>query len=102
MVYSEINSVGTQWIRDYGYTLSKEMLGNVRGKYSSIPIPDSEVTLDGDTLRSEAQTEKEQLLTQLREILDKTGRRAQMEAKKEEAEFLQEIINKVPLQIYVG
>jgi len=102
MVYSEINSVGQQWIRDYGLALSKEMLGNVRGKYSSIPIPDAEVTMDGDTLRNEAQTEKESLLTQLRETLEATGRRAQMEAKKEEAENLQEIINKVPLQIYIG
>jgi len=102
MVYSEINSVGTQWIRDYAFASSKEMLGNVRGKYSSIPIPDSEVTLDGDTLRSEAQTEKENLLTQLRETLEATGRRAQMEMKKEESEYLQEIIGRVPLKIYVG
>ena len=102
LVYSSINSVGTQWIREYGVALAKEMLGNVRSKYSSVPIPDSEITLDGDTLRNEAQTEKEQLLTQLREQLQQTGRRAQMEAKREESENLQEIINKVPLGIYVG
>lgn len=102
ITYSRINSVGKQWIREYSYVLAKEMLGNVRSKYSSIPIPDGEVSMDGETLRSEAQTEKEQLLTQLRETLEATGKRAQMEARNEVAENLQNVLGRSPLPIYIG
>ena len=58
MEYQFINDVGKQWVRKYGLALSKELLGMVRSKYGSIPIPNAETTLDGDTLRTEAQTEK--------------------------------------------
>ena len=44
--YSQINSIGRNWIFEYALALSKEMLGYVRGKYSNIPIPNSEVTLN--------------------------------------------------------
>ena len=102
MEYQYINHVGRQWIRKYGLALSKEMLGVVRGKYGTIPIPNSDVALDGDTLRSEASAEKEFLITQLREMLDQTSRKAMLEADKDEAEFLQEKLKKVPYPIYIG
>jgi len=102
MEYQYINHVGRQWIRKYGLALSKEMLGVVRGKYGTIPIPNAEVALDGDTLRSEASAEKEFLVTQLREMLDQTSRKAMLEADKDEAEFLQEKLKKVPYPIYIG
>jgi hypothetical protein len=102
MKYQYINHVGRQWIRKYGLALSKEMLGVVRGKYGTIPIPNAEVALDGDTLRSEASAEKEFLTTQLREMLDQTSRKAMLEADKDEAEFLQEKLKKVPYPIYIG
>ncbi len=102
MEYQYINHVGRQWIRKYGLALSKEMLGVVRGKYGTIPIPNAEVALDGDTLRSEASAEKEFLTTQLREMLDQTSRKAMLEADKDEAEFLQEKLKKVPYPIYIG
>jgi len=78
------------------------LLGIIRSKYGSIPIPNSDTTLDGDTLRSEAATEKEVLVTQLREMLDQTSRKALLEADKDEAEFLQEKLQKVPYPIYIG
>ena len=102
MEYQYINHVGRQWIRKYGLALSKEMLGVIRGKYGTIPIPNAEVALDGDTLRSEASAEKEFLTTQLREMLDQTSRKAMLEADKDEAEFLQEKLKKVPYPIYIG
>jgi hypothetical protein len=102
MQYQFINDVGKQWIRKYGLALSKELLGIVRSKYGTIPIPNSDTTLDGDTLRSEAAAEKETLITQLREMLEQTSRRAMLEADKDEAEFLQEKLNKVPYPIYIG
>ena len=102
MKYSNINDVGKQWIRKYGFALSKELLGIVRSKYGTIPIPNSEVSLDGDTLRAEATAEKEQLIEQLRENLEQTSRKALMEAQRDESEFQQETLKKVPYPIYIG
>ena len=102
MEYKFINDVGKQWIRKYALALCKELLGMIRSKYGSIPIPNAETTLDGDTLRSEAAAEKELLVTQLREMLEQTSRKALLEADKDEAEFLQEKLAKVPYPIYIG
>ena len=102
MTFSSINDVGKQWIRKYGLALTKELLGIVRSKYGAIPIPGAETSLDGDTLRSEASAEKEALVTQLREILEQSSRKALMEADKDESEFLQEKLKKVPYPIYIG
>ena len=102
MEYQFINDVGKQWIRKYGLALSKELLGMIRSKYGSIPVPNAETTLDGDTLRTEAQTEKEFLITQLRENLEASSRKMMMEADSEESTRLQEKLNKVPLPIYIG
>ena len=102
MKFTNINDVGKQWIRKYGLALTKELLGIVRSKYGAIPIPGAETSLDGDTLRSEASAEKEALVTQLREILEQSSRKALMEADKDESEFLQEKLKKVPYPIYIG
>jgi hypothetical protein len=102
MQYQFINDVGKQWIRKYGLALSKELLGMVRSKYGSIPVPNAETTLDGDTLRGEATTEKETLVTELRENLEASSRKLMLEADSEEATRLQEKLQKVPLPIYIG
>ena len=98
MTYSNINDVGKQWIRKYTLALAKELLGIIRSKYGNIPIPNAEVSLDGDTLRAEATAEKEQL----RENLEQTSRMALMEAQKDESDFQQETLRKVPYPIYIG
>jgi hypothetical protein len=102
MQFKFINDVGKQWIRKYGLALTKELLGMIRSKYGSIPVPNAETTLDGDALRSEAQTEKEFLITQLRENLEASSRKMMMEADSDEATRLQEKLQKVPLPIYIG
>ena len=102
MVYNKINDVGKQWIRKYGLALAKELLGIIRSKYGTIPIPNSEVSLDGDTLRAEATAEKEQLIEQLRETLEQTSRKAMMEAQKDEGDYQQETLKKVPYPVYIG
>ena len=102
MEFKFINDVGKQWIKKYGLALCKELLGMIRSKYGAIPIPNAETSLDGDTLRSEAAAEKETLITQLREMLEQTSRKALLEADKDEAEFLQEKLQKVPYPIYIG
>ena len=100
--YESINDVGRQWIRKYTLALAKELLGAIREKYSTIPIPGSEVSLDGAALRAEAQTEKEALVTQLRENLEDLSRKNQFEMKAAEAQQTQEMLQKVPLMIYIG
>jgi len=100
--YSGINSVGKQWIRKYFLALCKEVLGSIRQKYQTIPIPGAEVTLDGGELRQEAAAEKEQLMAQLRENLEATGRKAQMELREAEAQQINATLAKVPLGIYIG
>jgi hypothetical protein len=102
ITYSKINDVGIQWIRKYYLALCKELLGAVRAKYSTLPIPGAEVTLDGSELRSEAVAEKEALITQLRENLEQAGRSAQMEKKAEQAKNLHDSLQYVPVMIYVG
>jgi len=102
VVYNKLNAVSKQWIKKYFLALSKELLGAIRQKYNIVPIPGGEVTLDGGELRSEAQTEKEALITQLRENLEATGRTAMMEAKATEAEKMRDTLKSVPLLIYVG
>ena len=102
MEYNKINDVGRQWIRKYGYALAKELLGMIRSKYGTIPIPNSEVSLDGDTLRAEATSEKEVLMEQLRETLEQTSRKALLEAQRDESDFQQETLKKVPYPVYIG
>ena len=102
ITYANINAVGKQWIRRYTLALAKEMLGYVRGKYSALPIPNAEITLNGADLVSAAQTEKEGLITELKEILDTMSRQAQLERKQAESDSLLQQMNKIPLKIYVG
>jgi len=94
--------VGKQWIRKYTLALAKEMLGAVREKYSQVPIPGSEVSLDGAALRAEAQTEKDNLVTQLRENLEEVSRKTRMSNEADMVDQQQKIIGKVPLAIYIG
>jgi len=100
--YRKINDVGRQWIRKYTLALTKELLGAIREKYNTIPIPGGETTLDGAQLRAEATTEKENLITQLRENLEELSRKTQFENKAAETQQQMEMLQKVPLSIYVG
>jgi hypothetical protein len=100
--YNRINDVGRQWIRKYTLALAKELLGAIREKYSSVPIPGSEISLDGAALRAEAQTEKDALIEQLRENLEELSRKNQFEIRNNEANYQQEMLRKVPLTIYTG
>lgn len=100
--YTTINDVGRQWIRKYTLALAKELLGAIREKYSSVPIPGSEISLDGAALRAEAQTEKDALIEQLRENLEELSRKNQFEIRNNESNYQQEMLRKVPLTIYTG
>lgn len=100
--YSHINSVGRQWIFRYTLALAKELLAYIRGKYQVVPVPGSEATLNQADLLADARTEKEALMTNLREMLDQTSRGAQLEAQAKEAEDVQNTLKSIPMTIYVG
>jgi hypothetical protein len=97
-----MNDVGKQWIRKYTLALAKEMLGAIREKYSQVPIPGSEVSLDGAALRAEAISDKDILMTQLRENLEEVSRKTRIANEAEIVDQQQKIIGKVPLAIYIG
>ena len=102
ITFGTVNSVGKQWIRKYFLALCKESLGAVRQKYQSLPIPGGDVTMDGAELRNEAQQEKTDLITQLRETLTATSQKQLMENQALQAEQMQETLKRVPLFMYVG
>ena len=102
ITYSSINQPGRQWIRKYTYALSKELLGIIRSKYSSMPIPDGEVTLDGEALKTEGREEKQQLLEELRDFLESVSLTEKLKAEAEESNAQREVLAKAPLNIYIG
>ncbi len=99
--YSTINTPGKQWVFRYTLALSKEMLANVRGKYSQIPIPGSEVQTNASELRSEAANEKQSLIEELKLILEESSRTKYLERQSQEAQFAQDTLTKVPYPIYI-
>jgi hypothetical protein len=100
--YNTINSIGRQWIFEYGLGIVKEILGYVRGKYTSIPIPGAEVTLNQGDLIAAATTEKQALIERLRAYFDTTSRKTLLENKASEAESQRNILGDVPMTIFVG
>ena len=102
ITYNSINQPGRQWIRKYTYALAKELLGIIRSKYSSMPIPDGEVTLDGESLKTEGREEKIQLLEELKEFLESVSLTEKLKAEAEESNAQREVLAKAPLHIYIG
>jgi hypothetical protein len=101
-VYSSINSIGRSWIFEYTLAKTKEVLGLVRNKYSQIPVPGAEVTLNGDNLVSSAATEKEALITRLREYFDQTSRQSLLERRAAETTARQTELQQIPMVIFIG
>jgi len=99
--YTTINTPGRQWIFRYTLALSKEMLSSIRGKYSTVPIPGSEVTTNAAELRSEAATEKTALIDELKAMLEETSRVKYMERDAQIAQNTQDTLTKVPYPIYI-
>ena len=100
--YKEINSVGRSWIFEYTLAICKEMLGYIRGKYETIPIPNAEITLNQADLIAAAREEKEALLASLRAFFDETSREKLLERRTMESNFVMEELDRVPRVIYIG
>jgi hypothetical protein len=100
--YNTINSIGRQWIFELALAIVKEILGYVRGKYSSIPIPGAEVTLNQSDLITSATADKTALIERLRAYFDTTSRKTLLENKASEATSQRNILADVPMVIFVG
>lgn len=102
-VYSDINSIGRQWIFEYALALVKEILGYVRGKYGNeIPDPNEKLTLNAPDLLSSAKDTKDALIERLRAYFEETSRKKLLENKANEAESLQKELSYVPWKIFIG
>lgn len=100
--YENINAIGKQWIRRFALALTKEILGQVRGKFSSVPIPGESVTLNASDLLSQARTEMDQLREELKTILDETtyDKLAAIDSSLQDS--TEKVLSNVPTGIYVG
>ena len=101
-VYSLINSVGRQWIFEYTLAICKEILGYVRGKYSTVPIPNADMTLNQADLLAAATAEKTALLERLRAYFDENSRASLLERRAKEQDAVLRELDQVPRVIYIG
>ena len=102
LTYTEINAPGRQWIRKYTLALSKELLGIIRSKYSALPLPNGDVNMDGENLKSEGREEKTQLLEELKEFLESVSLTQKTQNEAEEAEATSRVLARSPLGIFIG
>jgi hypothetical protein len=100
--YANINAIGKQWIRKYCLALCKEMLGQIRGKFTTIPIPGESVTLNHSELLSQAKDEQQQLRDKLTEMLKETEYKELVKYDSESADATQNLFKNSPLPIFVG
>ena len=100
--YSNINSIGKQWIRRFALSISKETLGQVRSKFATVPIPGESVTLNGPALISEAREEQTNLRTELKEVLDQLTYQALAEKDSNIGDSIENQTKKVPAGVFVG
>jgi hypothetical protein len=102
IAYDNINSIGKQWIRRFALALSKEMLGLVRSKFATIPIPNESVTLNGPALVSEAKEEQQALRDELKTVLDELTYEKLAEKDSNISDSSQNVLKNVPPSLYVG
>ena len=100
--YKHINSIGKQWIRRFSLALCKEMLGQVRGKFSTVPIPGESVTLNHSELLSQAKEEQEKLREELKTVLDELTYAKLAEADAAKLESATKAQQNIPITIFVG
>jgi len=100
--FANINAIGKQWIRRFALALSKEVLGQVRSKFGSVPIPGDSVTLNGGDLITQAKDEQEKLRTELKETLAELTYAKMAETDSAMLENSQKVLERIPNYIFVG
>ena len=102
LVYSEINAIGRQWIFKYAAATAKEMLAYVRGKYQTVPVPGSEVTMNAADLLADARDEKVFLVEDLKATMQTASMTNQLELAATQTKFINDAMAGVPMHIYIG
>jgi hypothetical protein len=97
-IYTDINQVGRSWIFRYALAICKEIEGQIRATFQGTSF--GGVIVNGSELLTDARTEKSELMAELKEYLDQTTRRAQLERKQQESDFTRQTMNEIPLLIY--
>jgi hypothetical protein len=99
-IYSKINTVGRTWIFKYTLALSREIEAHIRIQFANVNVQ-GVGSLQGSELVADARTEKDQLVTELKEMLNETSRKGQLERKQLEAGFMRDTLQQIPLPIYI-
>ena len=95
--FNRINSMARQWIRQFTLAGSKELLGLIRSKFSSVPIPGADLTLNGSDLVGNGREEKEKLRTELKEMLETLTYSKMIEDEATTVENMQKILRHIPV-----
>jgi len=95
--YNRVNSIGRQWIRSYTLAISMEQLGYIRGKFGSIPVPNSDVTLNSSDMISNGRSDRDSLKEKLRELLDSMTYDKLMEVQSARSEQIQKQLKYIPV-----
>jgi hypothetical protein len=102
ITYASINQPGRQWIFEYTLALASELLGLIRGKYTQIPAPGSEVTLNGADLINKGKDQQNSLREKLRQDFEDMSRKSQLERKQSENQSISSTLSEVPMFVYLG
>ncbi len=97
LTYSKVNSVGRQWTRQYSLALATELLGTIRSKFSTVPIPQGDLTLDGAGLVSRGKEDKAKFIEQLRAMLESMTYDKFIEINANKAENIQKQLRTIPV-----
>jgi hypothetical protein len=97
--FSKVNDYGRQWIREYTFALSRELLGLVRSKMKSIPIPNATLDLNGSELVESGRKDQEDLKTKLREFILSLTHDKLIEQQANKSENLQKQLKHIPMPL---
>jgi len=100
IAYEAINATGKRWIRQFTLALSIELLGMIRAKFGSIPIPGADMILNGPQLISEGREKQATLKGELETLLEKLLNVNMMKEQAEIAKALEKQYEGVPLGIF--
>ena len=94
--YEDVNSFGKRWIRQMTFAISMETLGRIRRKFGTVPIPGSEITLDGSDLVGEGIAMQDKLRDELKADFEATNITKLLEQETQESEFLEQQYSRIP------
>ena len=95
--YDKLNSISRQWIRQFCLALCKELLGLIRSKFSTVPIPGGDLTLNGSDLITQGRDDQKELLEKMMLMLDELTYSKMLEDEAAASDNLQKILRNIPI-----